>query len=88
MSRVSPLASLRLTTRISSSRVLARALDESKSAPSEALGRSKTVSLMPQRGLEMRDRESRFETRARRRDDLSRRLRGRRNVAARGLEKR
>lgn len=83
---MSPLASPRLTTRILSSRVLAQALHESKTAPREALERSKTVSLMPQRVIEMRLIESRFETRARRRDDLSRRLRGRRIALTCGLE--
>jgi hypothetical protein len=43
---------------------------------------------MPQRVIEMHARESRFETRARRRDDLSRRLRGRHIAASNGLEKR
>jgi hypothetical protein len=43
---------------------------------------------MSQRVIEMRDTSSRFDTRARRCDELARRLRGRRKELSNGVEKR
>ena len=75
-----------ITARDSSPRTLASRLRESKSSARGASRGAKSVFAMSQREVEMHIMESRAMTLARRLDDLSRRLRGRRNARSNGVQ--